>query len=167
MRKLVATLLVAVLVLAACGGDDDGGTDAAAGSGEPPVQLSGAVNDEGTEEATGDQAEIEIELDDNYFGPTFVKASPGATVTVRLHNEGDGTHTFTSDTLGVDEELDGGTGSEVDLTLPESGASAFYCRFHQGGGMQGAFFFEEGDEVGGTGAGAGSGSDSDDGGLDY
>jgi plastocyanin len=42
----------------------------------------------------------------------------------------------------------------VDVTLPESGTVVFYCRFHRDRGMQGAFYFNEGDTVAaGTGGG--------------
>jgi plastocyanin len=68
-------------------------------------------------------------------------------VTVHLANEGNATHTFTSDSLGVDEELSGGDSSSVTITLPEEGAVEFHCRFHEGQGMKGAFFFNEGDQV--------------------
>lgn len=148
MRKLLVPLLVAALVVAGCGGDDDdgGGETAAA---DAPVELEGDVTNEGTAEATGDTAEVEVEVDDNYFSPTFIQASPGATVTVTLTNAGARPHTFTVDALGIDEELSGGDPVEVEVTVPESGATAFYCRFHRGGGMQGAFFLEPGDTVSG------------------
>jgi plastocyanin len=35
----------------------------------------------------------------------------------------------------------------VTITLPEEGAVAFHCRFHEAQGMKGAFFFNEGDQV--------------------
>lgn len=163
MRKLLLPVLVVVLVLAACGGDDDDGGEGGETSSAAPVELEGEVNDEGTAEATGDTAELELEVDDNYFGPTFVKGTPGGTLTVTLHNEGSRPHTFTIDSLGVDEELSGGDEVEVEVTLPDSGATAFYCRFHRDAGMQGAFYFEEGDAVG---AGATTPT-ADDPGLDY
>jgi plastocyanin len=159
MRKLmtVLTVLAALsLLAAACGDDDDddvastgsesesGSGSEAEGSGEAPVQLEGEVNDHGTEEA-GDT--LELELDDFYFGPTFVQAQTGATVTVTLNNEGDAPHTFTIDDLDIDEEVAPGDSTDVEVTLPDEGATMFYCRFHVSQGMQGAFFFNAGDEV--------------------
>jgi plastocyanin len=175
MRAL-AVLLVGIAMLGVGCGDDDDSADegsqvgttgtAASGatteavSGEAPVALAGQVNNEGTGEIDGD--EMDVELDDFYFGPTFMKATPGATVTLELENEGDSAHTFTSDTLGVDQEVAAGETAEVDVTLPAEGAVAFYCRFHKDRGMQGAFFFNEGDTViaGSTGSSAGSGTDT-------
>ena len=164
MRKLLVVLAAMSLFAVACGDDDYGGSNstsagaAPAGSsagssaeegeepaGEPPVALEGDVNNKGTAEITGDS--VEIELDDFYFEPTFLKGTPGATVHLELSNEGDAAHTFTSDALGVDEEIAPGDTAEIDVTLPMEGAVQFHCNFHDGMGMQGAFFFKEGDTV--------------------
>jgi plastocyanin len=167
MRKLLTVLAVLAalsLLAAACGDDDDddvastgsgsgsGSGSEAEGSGEAPVQLEGEVSDHGTEEA-GDT--LELELDDFYFGPTFVQAQPGAAVTVTLTNEGDAPHTFTIDDLDIDEEVEPGDSRDVEVTLPDEGATRFYCRFHDAQGMQGAFFFNAGDEVSGATQGGG------------
>jgi plastocyanin len=163
MMRTLPVLLVGVALLGvACGDDDDsvgdesrstteaasevtGGATTDVAFEEAPVALEGQVNDEGTDEIDGE--EMEVELDDFYFGPTFIKAIPGTTVTLELENEGDTTHTFTSDGLGVDQEVSAGEKAEVEVTLPAEGAVAFYCRFHKDRGMQGAFFFKEGDVV--------------------
>jgi plastocyanin len=163
MRKfscLAAPAVAVVLVLASCGDDDgadvresgaesgsgsESGSASGTASGEPPVSLEGTVNDHGAGEIEND--ELELELDDNYFAPTFARGTPGEEVTVELVNEGDATHTFTSDALGVDEELSGGDSSSVTITLPEEGAVEFHCRFHGEQGMKGAFYFNEGDQV--------------------
>ena len=112
--------------------------------GSAPVSLEGTVNNEGTKEVTD---EVSLELDDYYFSPTFLKAQPGATIKVELENESDDTHTFTIDSLGIDQEVAAGESATVDVTLPQEGAVRFYCRFHGNMGMQGAFFFNEGDTV--------------------
>jgi plastocyanin len=163
MRKiscLVAPALALAMVLASCGDDDgadvresgsgsgsgsESGSASGTASGQPPVSLEGTVSDHGVGEIEND--ELELELDDNYFAPTFARGAPGAEVTVELVNEGNATHTFTSDALGVDEELNAGDSSSVTVSLPDEGAVEFFCRFHEGQGMKGAFFFNEGDQV--------------------
>ncbi len=149
MRKVMIVLAIVGTLVAGCGDDGNGNGDAAQGA-DAPVELDGDVSDHGTEDA-GDGDSLEMELDDFYFGPTFVKATPGATITLELHNEGEASHTFTIDALDIDEEVAAGDTAEVDVTLPDSGATAFYCRFHKdSSGMQGAFFFNEGDPVNAT-----------------
>jgi plastocyanin len=149
VRKLTLILAAPLLLLAACGDDDGGNAGSGSSNGtsgeEPPVSLEGDVNDHGTADVQND--EIELELDDFYFEPTFVKGAPGENVTVDLTNEGDTAHTFTSDALGADEEVDPGDSSSVTVTLPADGAVEFHCRFHASQGMKGAFFFNPGDQV--------------------
>jgi plastocyanin len=151
-----AGAMALVLVTAACGGDNkpssssgtttasgsgsgsgsDSATSAAAGS--APVSLPGTVNDKGTGTATNG-GDLEMELDDFYFGPTFVTGPAGAKVKVELNNEGEKAHTFTIDSAKIDQRLDPGQKATVEVTLPASGNLAFYCKFHVSGGMQGAF----------------------------
>jgi plastocyanin len=152
MRRLLIVMAGIAVLAVSCGDDDDidgQGTATPSSSGEAsssaPVALEGEVNDEGTEEISGD--EVVMELDDYYFGPTFLEAAPGATVHVELENESDDTHTFTIDALGLDQEVAPGESATVDVTLPDEGATRFYCRFHHDQGMQGAFFFNEGDTI--------------------
>jgi plastocyanin len=136
MRRLLALTVAGMLVLAACGGDDDSADGDAA-----PVELPGTVNDEGTETVSGDQ--VDLEADDFSFGPTFLEADGGTTLTVTVENVGDAPHTFTIDDADIDEELDPGASAEVEVTVPDSGSLAFYCRLHRGQGMQGAFVVAE------------------------
>ena len=146
MRKILLIGVALVLVTAACGDDDDGGGSGGDSSAEAPVELEGTVNDEGGSGEVSD-GEVEMELDDFYFGPTFTQADAGSSVTISLFNEGDTKHTFTIDSLGVDEELEPEATLEVEVTLPESGAVRYYCRFHADQGMQGAFYTNAGDTV--------------------
>ncbi|MDQ1373830.1 MAG: hypothetical protein QOJ09_1168 [Actinomycetota bacterium] len=159
MRKLVVAAMVLTLGLAACGkstSDSSSGTTAKASTGNStasaPVQLSGKVTDKGTKDATGKSA-FTIEADDFYFNPTFIKTTPGQKITLTLKNEGKANHTFTSPDLSVDKELAPGSTVTVDITVPSADAAAFYCRFHQASGMQGAVFTKEG-----SSAGSGSGT---------
>ena len=83
----------------------------------------------------------------------FVDAEPGSTITVALENEGSATHTFTVDGTDVDQKLDPGDKATVTLTVPESGALTFFCKFHKASGMQGAIL------AGGTSGAPASGGD--------
>jgi plastocyanin len=120
--------------------------------------LPGQTNDKGTKSPTGD--EIEVELDDFYFSPTFIQGTPGQSLKLHLKNEGKNPHTFTSSALNVNQTLQPDQNMDVQVTLPQAGASEFHCSFHQGQGMQGAFFFKSGDTVSGSGAGTGAGASS-------
>jgi plastocyanin len=146
MRRILLSAGVIVLVATSCGsGRAPQGTTGRT----PPVTLSGTVNDHGTKDLAG-ATELEVEQDDFYFEPTFVKGAPGATVMVELDNEGTLAHTFTIDALSVDKEVKPGEKAEVAVTLPSSGVVSFYCRFHRDRGMQGAFFFTAGGSGGTT-----------------
>lgn len=164
---LVAVVALALgLVLAACG--DDSSTDSSgSGSGstaasDAPVALEGTVNNEGTKDVSGDgDTKVEVELDDNYFKPTFIKAKPGATLTIELKNKGKNPHTFSVDDGQADEKVDPDKSASVTVTVPDSGALRFHCNFHGGSGMQGAFYSKDGDKVSAAGSdGSGGGSTS-------
>jgi plastocyanin len=154
-RSLVvlAAVTVAASALAACGddGDDSSGSEPGSGSARAPVALDGEVTDKGTEDVTGG-GEVELEADDFYFEATFLEATPGDTLAVAVTNEGDATHTFTIDSLQIDEEIQPGSSAAVEVTVPDSGALNFYCRFHRGRGMQGAVFTQEGQSPAGSDA---------------
>jgi plastocyanin len=151
MYGAVAALLLAGGALTACGDDDDTTTSsgsAAGSTGAAPVSLPGSVEDHGSGsvESSGD---LDLELDDTYFAPTFVDAPAGSTVKVTLENEGKLAHTFTIDGTDVDEQVAAGEEKTVEVTLPATGSLRFYCRFHVGSGMQGAFVVS-GDAAGAT-----------------
>ena len=165
VRKVLILLGVAAVIVAGCGGSSSSttaSTSSQGGNANQPVSLPGTTNDKGTQTATGN--EITVELDDFYFNPTFVKGTPGQALTLHLKNEGKNAHTFTSASLNVDQTLQPGQNADVQVMLPQSGATEFHCNFHKSSGMQGAFFFNAGDTVAGAGGsssgGAGGGSSS-------
>jgi plastocyanin len=111
-----------------------------------PVTLDGKVNNKGTKNISGKKsATLDLEADDYYFKPTFVKVSPGEKVTIEMENEGGTTHTFTSDGLGVDQQLSAGKKKKFTVTVPSSGkVFQFHCSFHGSMGMQGALYTKAG-----------------------
>jgi plastocyanin len=154
MRKTLMLVVSVTLLVVACGG---GGS-----SSGTPVKLTGSTTSKGTKDLSG--TSIGVEMDDFYFNPTFIKGgTPGSTVTVHLQNEGKNTHTFTSTAFNVDQTVNAGETKDVQVTLPQSGATEFHCRFHQqSNGMQGAFFFKDGDTVSAAGTPASSSSSTSD-----
>ena len=146
MRKmLIAVAIVALVGTVGCGkskkSSNSTATTAASGGAPtteaPPVALEGTVNNKGT--ATLSSGALTITQEDFSFSPTFVKAGAGATVAITLKNAGQNQHTFTIDSLSVDQVVQPGQTATVNLRLPAGGNVAFYCRFHKGSGMQGAF----------------------------
>lgn len=128
MRRRFAVALTMILsVSVACGGEEEG-----------TIQIGGqSANDHGTEEVSGESS-VEFELDDFYFEPTVMQGEAGQSLTLEAFNEGDEAHTFTSDELGVDQELAPGDEMSIDITFPDSGQVVFICRFHDSQGMRGA-----------------------------
>jgi plastocyanin len=159
-------LAVVGIFIAGCGSSDKkttagAGSSASSGSAsKAPVSLPGTTNDEGGQgDATS--GSLTVELEDFYINPTFTKAKPGEKVKLSLKNTGGSPHTFTSTALGVDETLQPGASKDIEVTMPASGATEYHCRFHQSSGMQGAFFFNDGDTLaGGSGAGSSSSESS-------
>jgi plastocyanin len=135
MKQLPGIVAAAVAVLVFSG------VPAGAAS-KPPVDLGEKVNNKGSKDVSSkSKATIEAELDDNYYKPTFIKAKAGEKITFELENEGDNTHTFTSDDLSVDKQLSPGKKAKFTITVPSSGAVfQFHCEFHQTLGMRGAVY---------------------------
>jgi plastocyanin len=140
LRTLVILMAVVALFGAGCGSSDKkddptvGATATTLGS---PVSLPAGTPFHGTAKASDG---MELELDNFYFGPTVVQATPGQAFKVELKNEGSAAHTFTIDSLGIDVKLDPDQTMEVTITAPaDAGTVPFYCRFHQASqNMQGA-----------------------------
>lgn len=137
------------------------GASTAAGK-KPPVDIEGNVDNHGKARVRGDS--VTIEADDFYFEKTFLRGKPGTTIEVTVENAGSASHTFTIDEQDIDEELDADDTVEVSVQIPDSGEPVvFYCRFHEGQGMKGAFFTKK---ARGSGSGrSGSGSSRSSGGT--
>lgn len=131
--SLVLVVAVLALIGGACGDDGDEGVAAPTGA----DVFEGEVNDEGTEQLSGDS--ITIGTADFAFAPTFISDATGS-VEVRIENTGSTAHTFTIDSLGVDEVVEPGEETQTTVELPGDGEPVvFVCRFHEDRGMKGAF----------------------------
>jgi plastocyanin len=145
MRKtplvLAAVAITLALALVGCSSSSKD-KERVDSSSAPPVSLSGAVTDKGTKDASGDGATptLELEVDDNYFEPTFTQFAPGAVVTVELKNEGSRDHTFTLADGTIDQALSPDQSATVTVTVGSSGSVNYFCKIHHSQGMQGAFF---------------------------
>src|SRR5437867_8762533 len=116
MRRLFALLGVLALVAAF-------GAEACGGSDEEKTTTPGAVS---------------LEQDDFYFQPTNLSDEVGKPLQVALKNEGKASHTFTIDSLNIDQTVKPDETMTVSVTPKAGGDLPFYCRFHKASnGMQG------------------------------
>jgi plastocyanin len=122
-----------MVLVASCGGGDgessEGGTTTVGDI---------AANDHGTKDVSG-ESKVEVELDDDYFAPTVLEGTPGERLTLELKNEGGSEHNLTIDELSIDQDVEPDEEAEVEVTFPESGTLTFFCKYHRGKGMAGAF----------------------------
>jgi plastocyanin len=127
-----------------------------------PVKLGQTVNNKGsTDVSSKSSATVEVEQDDFYFKPTFIKAKAGEKITFKVENEGDTDHTFTSDDLSIDKTLAPGKSAKFTVTVPSDGAVfQFHCDFHASMGMIGAVYTKAGASATSTATNSSSGSGS-------
>jgi plastocyanin len=147
-----------VPLLAGCGssGSSSTTTESSGGGGESEggtTTVGGLqANNHGTK-SVETSGKTEVELDDFYFEPTVLEGTPGQKVMLELKNEGKVEHSFTVDSQGIDKDIEPADEGEVAVTIPESGAISFYCKYHKSSGMAGALAVE-----GGTGGMTGTGT---------
>src|SRR5438094_757344 len=128
----MATRTRAAFLAEACGGSDEEKTT---------TQV--------TTQGTAPEA-VSLEQDDFYFQPTTLSGEAGKPLQVALKNEGKASHTFTIDSLNIDEVLKPDETKTVTVTPTAGGDLPFYCRFHKASnGMQGTITVS-----GSSGAGA-------------
>ncbi len=141
MTRIQGVVVIAGLSLvfaaAGCGGGGGGSEESEEGPTSTTI-MGTQVESHGTKDVSNATEKVEVELDDNYFGPTILKGKPGQMLELELKNEGNTAHTFTLSEQNVDAEVQPGDETEVDVTFPESGELKFVCKFHEGEGMIGA-----------------------------
>lgn len=156
MRRLAVIAVAAVTSALLLGGSAVASSAASVDAKKKPVKLDGKVTNKGTKKVKN--GKIKIEANNFYFKATFIKGKAGDTVAVTVENEGSTPHTFTIGGEGVDEEVAPGAKATVEVTIPDSGASEFYCRFHKSSGMRGALFSKSGAKASSSGDSGGSSS---------
>ena len=83
-------------------------------------------------------ATIEVEHDDFYFKPTFIKAKAGEKITFKVENEGDSTTRSRPTTCRSTSSSHPGKSAKFTVTVPSDGAVfQFHCDFHEAMGMVG------------------------------
>ncbi len=120
-------LAIIPLLFAACNAEEHGKT----------VTLGGTTYaDHGTMDARG-KNDIDVEADSFYFRPTFINGTPGQTITLKVENESEAQHNISVTGQGIDQDVPAKGTVEVHVTVPESGAIRFFCKYHAGQGMNG------------------------------
>ena len=125
--------LALLLVLApACGDDDDSSSDDGGGT-DTTEEASGTTAAEEGGEESGEQCSdsgtvAAVAILDFAFDPAEVSGSSGEDITVE--NLDGTTHTFTSDDLGFDCEIEGGGGKATVTIDADPGEYEFHCTIH-------------------------------------
>ena len=113
---------------------------AAAPSGQSKSITLGGVTyaDHGTKDVRN-RSKLELEADDYYFSPTFLRGNPGQTLTLLVENEANTLHNLSIPALGIDKDIPPKGKVQVDVTVPASEVLVFSCKFHGPLGMNGQF----------------------------
>jgi plastocyanin len=112
-----------------------------ASSAEQPSGRSITLGDltfsnHGTKEVKG-QGELDLEADNYYFEPTFLRGTPGQKLKVEIENESGTLHNFTIPDQHLDVNIPPKGKVIVEITFPSSGVVRFFCKFHSAKGMNG------------------------------
>src|SRR2546425_450201 len=101
------------------------------------ITLSGvSYADHGTKDVRN-MAKLELEADDYYFSPTFLRGKPGQKLTLLVESEASTLHNIRIAALGIDKDIPPKGKVQFDVTFPASGGLAFSCKFHGPLGMNG------------------------------
>jgi YVTN family beta-propeller protein len=110
----------------------------------PSGAQSMTFNDHGTVDVRGKE-EIDVEADEDYFEPTFLRGASGQSLKLIVENESPSLHNVSIPGLGVDTNVPPHASAEIEVTFPQSGSTTFFCKFHTALGMNGALLI--GDET--------------------
>lgn len=108
-KSVVAALTFVALFGAACGGDDGGETSDAGGNG-------------------GGGGAVTLTAADFAWDPSSLTVEAGGSI--ELVNEDEAKHNITIEGADVDEDVDGGQTTTVDLGGLEAGSYDFVCEYH-------------------------------------
>jgi plastocyanin len=101
------------------------------------VALGGlSYNDHGTGDASGKDA-LAVEVDNFYFGPSFVRGAPGQKLKLNVKNGSGTLHNVSVAGQGVDTDIPPQGKADLAVIFPPSGVVRFFCKYHAGQGMNG------------------------------
>jgi plastocyanin len=90
----------------------------------------------GTKDVKG-KGELDLEADNYYFGPTFLRGTPGQKLKVEIENESGTLHNFSIPDQHLDVNIPPKGKVVVAIAFPSSGVVRFFCKFHSARGMNG------------------------------
>jgi len=90
----------------------------------------------GTKDVKG-QSELDLEADNYYFGPTFLRGKPGQKLKLEIENESGTRHNFSIPDQHLDLNIPPKGKVVVEIAFPSSGVVRFFCKFHSAKGMNG------------------------------
>jgi plastocyanin len=93
-------------------------------------------------------SKLELEADDYYFSPTFLRGKPGQKLTLLVESEARTLHNLSISSLGIDKDIPPKGKVRLEVTFPASGVLAFTCKFHGGLGMNGQLLTGDGRPLG-------------------
>ena len=114
-KTWVIALACVALLGVACGGDDGGETSSDGGGGN-----GGTTSTEG--------GSVTLTAVDFAFDPADLSAAAGDTI--EFVNEDDAEHNFTAEDAGIDEDVDAGGSTTINLTDVEPGSYDYFCEYH-------------------------------------
>jgi plastocyanin len=82
-------------------------------------------------------AEVDLEADEYYFEPAFLRGTPGQKLKLEIENESNTLHSFTIPEQKLDMDIAPKGKVAVEVTFPPSGVVRFFCKFHSELGMDG------------------------------
>jgi len=80
---------------------------------------------------------LDLEADNYYFEPTFLRGSPGQKLKVEIENESGTLHNFSIPDQHLDVNIPPKGKVVVAIAFPSSGVVRFFCKFHSARGMNG------------------------------
>jgi plastocyanin len=98
--------------------------------------IASAVEQSKVKDVTG-LAELDLEADEYYFEPAFLRGAPGQKLKLEIENESNTLHNFTIPEQNLDMDIPPKGKVVVEVIFPPSGVVRFFCKFHSGLGMEG------------------------------